>query len=95
MVASLADHLDVDRGENGTTVTVRRRLSRPARLLTADQIGQRPSQGTQDVSEVMLILGQPDAPRSRIAVHGPHQVLGLVGLPYTTSDPDLPSTASR
>jgi anti-sigma regulatory factor (Ser/Thr protein kinase)/anti-anti-sigma regulatory factor len=71
MTASLADHLDVDRREDGTTVTFRRRLSRSARLLTADQASQGLSSAAEDVPELLLILDQPGAPGSRIAVHGP------------------------
>ncbi|AEV85153.1 hypothetical protein ACWT_4131 [Actinoplanes sp. SE50] len=70
MTASFADDLDIDRGEHGTTVSVRRRLYRPARLLTAEQINhERPP--ADEAPKVMIILDQPHAAGSRIAIHGP------------------------
>ncbi|GGS25139.1 SpoIIE family protein phosphatase [Actinokineospora fastidiosa] len=38
MTAELVDELRVERTETGTTATVRHRLTRPARLLTADEV---------------------------------------------------------
>ncbi|MEV0559942.1 SpoIIE family protein phosphatase [Dactylosporangium sp. NPDC050588] len=71
MAAGLTDHLDVDRRDDGTTVTVRRRLSRPARLLTADRINTGILPTPRKQADLLLILDQPNAPSSRIAVHGP------------------------
>ncbi|WP_230203081.1 SpoIIE family protein phosphatase [Parafrankia discariae] len=71
MAASFTDHLDVERGDRGTTVTIHRRLSRSARLLTAERIGHDVTRAAQDEPELMLILDQPNAPSSRIAIHGP------------------------
>ncbi|MBO3738674.1 SpoIIE family protein phosphatase [Actinoplanes flavus] len=72
MTAGFVDDLTVDRRDDGTTVTVRRRLSRPARLLTADRIGAGMSRPVAEkVADLLLILDQPHAPASRIAVHGP------------------------
>ncbi|AEV81257.1 RsbU-like Serine phosphatase [Actinoplanes sp. SE50] len=68
MVASFADRLDIDTGAVGTTVTVHRRLSRPLRPLTAGQSGSvRPGADP----ELMMIVDQPNAPSSRVAIHGP------------------------
>ncbi len=71
MTTSFADHLEIDRSTQGTTVTVRRRLSRPARLLAAEQISPGSAGGTDRAPEVMIIVAQPHAPSSRIAIHGP------------------------
>jgi len=70
MAGAFADHLDIDRAETGTTATFRRRLSHPARLLTASQLahGTPPA---RELPELTLILPQPHAPTSRIAIHGP------------------------
>jgi serine phosphatase RsbU (regulator of sigma subunit)/anti-sigma regulatory factor (Ser/Thr protein kinase) len=70
MARSFADHLDIDRAETGTTVTFRRRLSHPARLLTADQLTHGTAPAVK-LPELTLILPQPHAPSSRVAVHGP------------------------
>jgi len=69
MAASFADHLDIDRAATGTTVTVRRRLSRSARLLIDAQL----SHGTPEkgLPELTLVLPQPHTPSTRIAIHGP------------------------
>ncbi|MCY1141614.1 SpoIIE family protein phosphatase [Actinoplanes sp. Pm04-4] len=74
MTASFAHHLDIDRSPQGTTVTVRRRLSHPARLLTAAQISHGRPGDDDKPAEVMIILEQPHAASSRIAVHGPLDV---------------------
>lgn len=70
MAASFADHLDVAHDDNGTRATVRRRLSRPAGLLTTDQMSAATARRAARMPELMLILDQPGAPTSRIAVHG-------------------------
>jgi len=71
MIAGFADQLDIDRPDDGTTATVRRRLSRPARLLTAEQISRGRPGAPDRAAEVMIILDQPHASSSRIAIHGP------------------------
>ena len=71
MTAGLADHLDIDRSRHGTTVTVRRRLSRPARLLTTDEISRGRPAVADEHPEVVLIVDQPHAASSRVAIHGP------------------------
>lgn len=71
MTASLADHLDIDRGDAGTAVTFRRRLTHSARLLTAGQISHGPARVAEDEPGEMVIAVQPDAPGSRIAIRGP------------------------
>ncbi|GIE97440.1 SpoIIE family protein phosphatase [Paractinoplanes rishiriensis] len=71
MAAAFTDHLDIDRGAAGTTVTVRRRLSRPARLLTGDEISVGVRGAPDEAASLMLVLDQPNAPSNRIAIHGP------------------------
>ncbi|WP_433304349.1 ATP-binding protein [Actinoplanes sp. CA-030573] len=71
MTAGFADHLDVDRSDDGTTAPVRRRLSRPAQLLTAEQISHGRPGAADRLAELTIILDQPHAPTSRIAIHGP------------------------
>jgi PAS domain S-box-containing protein len=70
LTQSFGDRLDVIPGEHGTTVTLHRRLSRHGRLLTADQLGRATTRSEAD-SGLMIILDQPHAASSRIAVHGP------------------------
>ncbi|MFI5611917.1 SpoIIE family protein phosphatase [Amycolatopsis sp. NPDC051903] len=67
----LVDELEVDRGEHGTTATARLRLSHPARLLIADEVdhGTVP-RAAEERPELMLMLDQPEASGSRVAVHG-------------------------
>ncbi|MEV0567839.1 STAS domain-containing protein [Dactylosporangium sp. NPDC050588] len=57
--------------EHGTTATVHRRLSGPARLLMADQISHGAVLAAHQAADLMRIVEQPDAPSNRIAVHGP------------------------
>jgi serine phosphatase RsbU (regulator of sigma subunit)/anti-sigma regulatory factor (Ser/Thr protein kinase)/anti-anti-sigma regulatory factor len=73
LTSQLVDHLDISRSPNGTTATVHHRLTHPARLLTADQIthGLCSTHTRQDPPEPTLIVDQPHAPASRIAIHGP------------------------
>ncbi|HET9139250.1 SpoIIE family protein phosphatase [Actinophytocola sp.] len=80
LTSQLVDHLDISHSPNGTTATVHHRLTHPARLLTADHIthGRGPTDARQDPPEPTLIVDQPHASASRIAVHGP--------LDATTSD---------
>ncbi|WP_307834299.1 SpoIIE family protein phosphatase [Paractinoplanes lichenicola] len=73
MAAAFADRLDVDRRPDGTTVTVRRRLSRSAQLLRPAQINFGASPASREPEE-LLIVDQPDAPSSRIALIGPIDV---------------------
>lgn len=56
MTADFADHLDIDRFDDGTTATVRRRLSRPAQLLTDGQISHGRPGVTGGAAEVTMIL---------------------------------------
>ncbi|GAA0228186.1 SpoIIE family protein phosphatase [Cryptosporangium japonicum] len=72
MTAELVDDLDLHRGPDGTTATVHHRLTRPARLLTTEEIHHGvPAHPSEPVSDLLLVLDQPQAPASRIAVHGP------------------------
>ncbi|GIF05558.1 SpoIIE family protein phosphatase [Actinoplanes siamensis] len=71
MTAGFADHLDIDRSDDGTTATVRRRLSRPAKLFTDEQISHGRPGATGTAAEVTIMLDQPHARSSRIAIYGP------------------------
>ncbi|WP_290052571.1 SpoIIE family protein phosphatase [Amycolatopsis solani] len=69
MTRQFVDQLDIDPGPAGTTATVHHRLSRPSRLLTAEQLtGTTPATAPE---ELTLLLDQPHAPSNRVAVHGP------------------------
>ncbi|AXB41243.1 hypothetical protein A4R43_00865 [Amycolatopsis albispora] len=73
MTSQFVDRLDFDRGAGGTTATIHHRLVRPARLVSAgDVAGGRATAGGP--AEMTLIVEQPHAPSSRIAVHGPLDV---------------------
>lgn len=69
MAASFADDLRVDRRDDGTAVTAYRALSHPARL-SADQ-GGHGRHGAPTREPDLVVLDQPDAPSSRIAIRGP------------------------
>ncbi|WP_436535457.1 SpoIIE family protein phosphatase [Actinoplanes sp. HUAS TT8] len=68
LARSFADYFEVDRGREGTTVTVRRRLSRSARLLTLDLINYG---GVVTEPDELIIVAEPDTPSRRIAISGP------------------------
>ncbi|MCK9923014.1 SpoIIE family protein phosphatase [Frankia sp. AgPm24] len=70
MTAAFADRLDIEREDRGTRATFRRRLSRPVRLLTARQVVSHVIGAPAKPSHLLIILEQPQAPSSRIAVHG-------------------------
>lgn len=71
MTAALTDELAIDRGDPGTTVTLRRRLSSPAALLTADEISRGAEYLPTRREEQTRFVDRPGAPSSRLAVHGP------------------------
>ncbi|MEV4539223.1 SpoIIE family protein phosphatase [Asanoa sp. NPDC049518] len=70
LAANLADTVVIDHDEHGTRATVRHRLSRPARLLTDDQLISRPTH-RQSAADPFLMFDQPWAGESRIRVDGP------------------------
>ncbi|WP_149261318.1 SpoIIE family protein phosphatase [Actinomadura sp. K4S16] len=69
MASDFADDLHVETGPRGTTATVRHRLTRPARLLTAGEVA--PPSASDDLPELLLILEQPTAGPQRIRLDGP------------------------
>ncbi|WP_141582494.1 SpoIIE family protein phosphatase [Actinomadura sp. WMMA1423] len=69
MASDFADELRVETGPRGTTATVRHRLTRPARLLTAGELA--PSSAPDDYPELLLILDQPSEGPQRIRLDGP------------------------
>ncbi|WP_436532358.1 SpoIIE family protein phosphatase [Actinoplanes sp. HUAS TT8] len=71
MAAGLADELRVDHDGPGTTVTIRRRLSTPAALLTTDEISSGAEYRPVTPAEPTVFLDRPAAPSSRLAIHGP------------------------
>ncbi|GIF21661.1 serine phosphatase RsbU (regulator of sigma subunit)/anti-sigma regulatory factor (Ser/Thr protein kinase) [Actinoplanes tereljensis] len=73
MATRLADHVEIESGEHGTTATVRHRLTRPAALLTSEQIthGLTPAPAPAERPELMVIVDQPHVDGSRVAIHGP------------------------
>lgn len=73
MAAGLVDELRLDRDGGGTTATIRHGLSRPARLLNADELdGQAPERWHRDGPALLLVLEQPGG---RIRVDGPIDAL--------------------
>ena len=78
MSRDLVDELHVDGRSDGTTATVVHRLSRPARLLTTEEIvsGTRPVPARADEPALLLILDQPagDDGVGRVRVDGPDDV---------------------
>jgi serine phosphatase RsbU (regulator of sigma subunit)/anti-sigma regulatory factor (Ser/Thr protein kinase)/anti-anti-sigma regulatory factor len=72
MAAGLIDELHVDRSGSGTTATIRHRLSRPARLLTPDRLGEWTAHRWNPGSPaLLLILDQPGGRYPRIRIDGP------------------------
>ncbi|BCY11201.1 SpoIIE family protein phosphatase [Actinoplanes sp. L3-i22] len=71
MTAGLVDDLRLDHGAAGTTITVRRRLSCPATLLTTGEISHGAAFRPADPQPATLFRGEPAAPGNRLAVHGP------------------------
>lgn len=75
LAGELVDALVLDRRQDGTTATLRHRLSRLARLLTADQItAGTTSPARPDTPALMLILEQPHTTDFRIRLDGPIDV---------------------
>jgi len=71
MASRLVDDVVVDHTGIGTAVTIRHRLSRPVRLLTAEEAGVGQPAARPDDAGPFLVLDQPTAPRKRIRVDGP------------------------
>lgn len=70
ITADLIDDLDFDRAERGTTATITHTLTRPASLLTSQDLPQPVAEDAAD-PELFLVLDQPSAPRPRVRVDGP------------------------
>ncbi|TDD85884.1 STAS domain-containing protein [Actinomadura darangshiensis] len=70
MAGDFADDLRVDAESAGTTATIRHRLTRPARLLTAGDVTPPPAPA-KDLPELLLILDQPSERAPRIRMDGP------------------------
>jgi anti-sigma regulatory factor (Ser/Thr protein kinase) len=71
MTTGFVDSLTVEHDERGTTALARHRLTRPARLLVPADLTPAGGPDEPDPPELMLVMDQPWAPTSRIAVHGP------------------------
>lgn len=67
----LVDTVHLDHDEHGTTATVTHQLSRPASLLTAQDLAWSPTSPSLVPPRPFLILDQPSAPGPRIRVDGP------------------------
>jgi anti-anti-sigma factor len=71
MTSKLVDTVRVEHDDDGTTATVSHRLTRPARLLTGqDVLAGAPDRPPLPITP-MLVLDQPSAPRPRLRVDGP------------------------
>ncbi|MFD5826272.1 SpoIIE family protein phosphatase [Lentzea sp. NPDC060358] len=70
MVEHLMDSLRIDHDEHGTTAETVRRLTRPAKLITAGN-GASGTAGKRAQSDPLLVLDQPSAPTPRIRLDGP------------------------
>ncbi|WP_285504302.1 SpoIIE family protein phosphatase [Actinokineospora sp. NBRC 105648] len=71
MASSFADHLRIEHDDHGTTATVSRGFSHPARLLTAAEITPGlPTARHRDPS-LLLVLDQPSARGLRAGLDGP------------------------
>jgi anti-anti-sigma factor len=71
LTAALVDQLNVSHDEHGTTATLELALTRPARLLTADQLASGQAVPPPAQADPLLILDQPWAPEPRIRIDGP------------------------
>ncbi|GGN18785.1 serine phosphatase RsbU (regulator of sigma subunit)/anti-sigma regulatory factor (Ser/Thr protein kinase)/anti-anti-sigma regulatory factor [Actinoplanes campanulatus] len=71
MTSQLVDSLRIEHDETGTTATVTHRVSRPARLLTADDLTWATTDRPPVPADFLLILDQPSAPGPRLRVDGP------------------------
>ncbi|MGX5653382.1 SpoIIE family protein phosphatase [Geodermatophilus nigrescens] len=68
MAGEFADRLHTDRTATGTTVTLARRLTRPARLLTGDaRGGGRPAHGPADGAVFHVTVSEQPVPRVQVA----------------------------
>lgn len=90
IVAGLVDHLDLDRTPAGTTATITHRLTRPAPVLTAADLGARrpasPAAG--------LTLEQPTAQHSRLRVGGPVDAAAAVAFEHGVREAGAAGTRS-
>ncbi len=59
MASDFADDLHIATGSAGTTATVRQRMTRPARLLSARDVTPPPTPAIPEFPELLLILDQP------------------------------------
>ncbi|EOD66740.1 SpoIIE family protein phosphatase [Amycolatopsis vancoresmycina] len=71
LTSDIVDVLQISHDARGTTAFARHRLTRPARLLTAESWGPASSARPAPQADPLIILDQPSAPRPRIRVDGP------------------------
>ena len=71
MAAGLVGSLQLTHDDRGTTATVRHALTRPARLLTAEELPSGPAVRQPVQADPLLVLDQPWAPQPRVRVDGP------------------------
>ncbi|MFK3984374.1 SpoIIE family protein phosphatase [Micromonospora sp. NPDC050397] len=71
LTAAMVDNLCVDHDEYGTTATVEHALTRPARLLTTDQLPARRPVLPSAQADPLLIIEQPWSPAPRLRIDGP------------------------
>ncbi|MCD2191985.1 SpoIIE family protein phosphatase [Actinomycetospora endophytica] len=72
MTRRLLDLLDLEQGGQGTTATISHRLSRPARLLTADDVRGVVAPASPGIrAEFLLILDESSGRGPRIRLSGP------------------------
>lgn len=71
MAVGLVDRLQVTHDDRGTVATVGHALTRPARLLTADQLPCSTAVSSSAQADPLLVLDQPWAPEPRVRVDGP------------------------
>ena len=71
IATTMVDTLRIDHDRSGTAVTVELALTRPARLLTADQLTAGRAAPRPPRAGLLLILDQPWAPAPRIRIDGP------------------------
>ncbi|MEU0556773.1 SpoIIE family protein phosphatase [Dactylosporangium sp. NPDC006015] len=71
LAEAMVDHLRIRHDQHGTTATIDLTLTRPAWLLTTDQLNAGHPARPPGQSEPLLILDQPWAPTPRIRVDGP------------------------
>jgi anti-anti-sigma factor len=71
MASDFADDLHITTDSAGTTATIRQRMTRPARLLSAEDVTPPAAPAIPEFPELLLILDQPSTGAPRIRVDGP------------------------